>query len=68
MLLRSLGSLPTTPWGGEVTGPGRHSPVTSNALLTPVCEEGHRTSSPSPHLTSCHDASPLNTLEMAAGQ
>lgn len=23
------------PWGEEVTGPGRHSPMTSNALLTP---------------------------------
>lgn len=38
VLLLSLGSLPTAPWGGGgVTGPGRHSPVTSKALLTPVC-------------------------------
>lgn len=62
VLLRSPGSLPTAPRGEEVTGPGRHSPMTSNALLTPVCEEGHHTLPPPAHLTPCHDGSPHNTL------
>lgn len=47
-LLSSPGSLPSTPWGEEVTGPSRHSPMTSNALLTPVCEEGQHPSPPHP--------------------
>lgn len=48
VLLRSPGSLPTAPWGEEVTGHGRPSPMTSNALLTPVCKEGHHTTPPPP--------------------
>lgn len=36
VLLRSPGSLPTAPWGKKKQ-PARRSPVTTNALLTPVC-------------------------------
>lgn len=54
VLLRSLGSLPTTPRGEEVTGPGGQSPVTSNTLLTPAWKEGHHnTPLLLPRLTSC---------------
>lgn len=34
------------PWGGKVTGPSRQSPVTSNALLTPVWKERHHNPPP----------------------
>lgn len=37
-------------WGEEVTGPGRHSPMTSIALLTSVCKEGYHTCLPPPDI------------------
>lgn len=65
VLLCSLGSLPTTPWGKKVAGPGRHTPVTSNALLTPVSKKGQSTTFSFHHQqTSCYNASVYNMYSM----